>query len=153
MSLRALLAPILLALALGGAPAAQTAPSPVNVLAGNRLAIHGYDPVAYFVEGRPRRGRPEFAVEHRGARWLFANEENRGRFRADPERYLPAYGGYCAYGVSQGYLVKIDPNAWRIVDGRLYLNYDRGVQRTWEKDVPGHVATANRNWPRLVPAP
>jgi YHS domain-containing protein len=146
---------LVFAAALGVAPMpgdAQAA-SPINVLAGNGVAIHGYDPVAYFVDGGPRKGRPELALDHAGARWLFASEANRERFRAEPQKYLPAYGGYCAYGVAQGYLVKIDPDAWAIVDGRLYLNSDRSVARTWRKDVPGYVAKADANWPGLVSKP
>jgi YHS domain-containing protein len=127
--------------------------SPVNVLAGGRVAIHGFDPVAYFVEGGPRKGRPELAVERNGARWLFSSPANKARFEADPERYLPAYGGYCAYGVAQGYLVKIDPDAWTIIDGRLYLNYDRSISETWRKDVPGYLKKADGNWPRLTGRP
>jgi YHS domain-containing protein len=129
---------------------AQNAKSAINVLAGGRVAIHGYDPVAYLVDGGPRKGRSDLAVEHGGARWLFASEENRRRFEADPARYIPAYGGYCAYGVAQGYLVKIDPEAWSVVDGRVYLNYDKPVQQSWLKDVPGYVAAANVNWPKLT---
>jgi hypothetical protein len=129
---------------------AQPAKSPVNVLAGNRLAIHGYDPVAYFTDGGPRKGRADLTAEHAGAIWRFASDENRRRFENDPSRYLPAYGGYCAYGVSRGYLVKIDPEAWSIVDSRLYLNYDKPVRATWLKDVPGFVAAADKNWPRLI---
>jgi hypothetical protein len=140
---------------LGLAPAAiEAAPqSPVNVLAGQRIAIHGYDPVAYFVDGGPRKGRPDLVVEHAGARWLFSSEANKARFAAEPEKYMPVYGGYCAYGVAQGYLVKIDPAAWAIVAGRLYLNYDRSVAETWRKDVPGHVKKADQNWPRLIGKP
>ena len=125
--------------------------SPVNILAGGRVAIHGL--VAYFVEGGPRKGRSELAVERNGARWLFSSVANRARFEADAERYLPAYGGYCAYGVAQGYLVKIDPEAWTIVDGRLYLNYDRSISETWREDVPGYVHKADGNWPRLIGKP
>jgi YHS domain-containing protein len=147
---------LVLAAALGLAPVPRGgahAASAVNVLAGNGVAIHGYDPVAYFVDGGPRKGRPELALDHAGARWLFSSEANRARFRDEPEKYLPAYGGYCAYGVAQGYLVKIDPDAWAIVEGRLYLNYDRSVARTWRKDVPGYVAKADANWPGLVGKP
>lgn len=127
--------------------------SPVNVLAGGRVAIHGYDPVAYFVDGGPRPGKPEFAVDREGARWLFSSEANKQRFEEDPMHYLPIYGGYCAYGVAQGYLVKIDPDAWSIVDDRLYLNYDREVQASWLEDVPGFLAKADANWPGLVGQP
>jgi YHS domain-containing protein len=136
-----------------GSSLIEAAQSPVNVLAGGRIAIHGYDPVAYFVDGGPRKGRSDLAVERGGARWLFSSEANKARFTADPERYLPAYGGYCAYGVAQGYLVKIDPEAWAIVDGRLYLNYDLSIRETWRKDVPGFVRKADGNWPRLVGKP
>ena len=80
-------------------------------------------------------------------------EANKARFAAEPEKYTPVYGGYCAYGVAQGYLVKIDPDAWAIVDGRLYLNYDRSVAETWRKDVPGYVKKADENWPRLIGKP
>jgi hypothetical protein len=132
--------------------AAQTQPA-VNVLEGGGIAIHGYDPVAYFVEGGPRKGRLELAVQHDGASWLFASEANKKRFEDEPEKCLPAYGGYCAYGVAQGYFVKVDPNAWRIVDNRLYLNYDRWVARTWVKDIPGYVGKADANWRKLVGRP
>ena len=138
------------ALALAVLPARAEPKPAVNVLGGGGVAIHGYDPVAYFTEGKPRKGQREHAVERAGARWLFASAENKARFEKEPERYLPAYGGYCAYGVAQGYLVKIDPDAWRIVDGKLYLNYDRATARTWLKDVPGYIAAANTKWPGLV---
>ena len=140
----------LAALVVGPALIEASAQSPVNVLAGGRVAIHGYDPVAYFVDGGPRKGRADLAVERGGARWLFASEANRERFRAEPEKYLPAYGGYCAYGVAQGYLVKVDPEAWSVVNGRLYLNYDLSIREAWRKDVPGYVQKADGNWPRLV---
>jgi YHS domain-containing protein len=148
-----LLGSLLATLAAGPVRAApEPAKSPVNVLAGDRLAIHGYDPVAYFVDGGPREGRSDLAVEHGGAVWRFASEENRKRFRADPARYVPAYGGFCAYGVSQGYLVKIDPEAWTIVDERLHLNYDIPIRDAWLKDVRGFNAKADANWRKLVPA-
>jgi YHS domain-containing protein len=143
----------LAAIVIGPSLTAAAPQSAVNVLGGGRVAIHGYDPVAYFVDGGPRKGRADLAVERGGARWLFASPENKARFEADPERYLPAYGGYCAYGVAQGYLVKIDPAAWAIVGGRLYLNYDRSVRETWRKDVPGYVKQADGKWPGLVGKP
>lgn len=146
---------LVLAGSLGEAPllSAQTASPRINTLEGRRLAIHGYDPVAYFVVGGPRRGRADLTHEREGAVWRFATEANRARFRADPDRYTPIYGGYCAYGVSQGYLVKIDPKSWSIVGGRLYLNYDPAVRETWSKDVPGYVAKADQSWPKLTSAP
>jgi YHS domain-containing protein len=130
---------------------AQDAQHPVNTLGApaENVAIRGYDPVAYFRDGGPRHGKPEFAVQHDGATWWFAGAENKALFEADPEKYMPAFGGFCAYGTSRGYLVKIEPEAWSIVDGRLYLNYDLGVRDTWLKDAKGNIAKAKANWPRL----
>lgn len=126
----------------------------VNTLGSHDgTAIRGYDPVAYFREARPRRGKAEFSVRHHGAVWRFASAENKALFQADPERYLPAYGGYCAYGTSRGYLVKIEPDAWSIVDGRLYLNYDLGIRKTWLGDSGVFIRKADENWPALSSAP
>jgi YHS domain-containing protein len=133
-----------------GFPRVSNAQSPVNTLAGNRLAIHGYDPVAYFVDRGPREGRSDLTVDHAGAVWRFASEHNRKLFETDPERYVPAFGGYCAYGVAQGYLVEIDPAAWSMIDGRLYLNYDLSVRAAWLTDVEGYIRRATANWPRLT---
>ncbi len=88
-----------------------------------------------------------------GATWYFASAEHKALFAADPERYLPAYGGFCAYGTSRGYLVKIEPEAWSIVDGKLYLNYDLGVRTTWLRDRAKYIGRADRNWPRLSTMP
>ena len=114
------------------------------------FAIKGYDPVAYFVEGRPTPGAREYALMHGGAVWLFANAANRARFADDPQKYTPAYGGYCAYAVSKGYLAPIDPTAWRIVDGKLYLNYNADIQKVWSSDIPGYIGRANANWPKVL---
>ncbi len=113
------------------------------------LAIKGYDAVAYFAEGKPVEGDRDFEYEWRGATWRFASAENRDRFAADPENYAPQYGGFCAWAVAEGKTAPIDPEAWRIVDGRLYLNYSAQVQKTWEEDIPGNIKRANANWPRL----
>jgi YHS domain-containing protein len=127
------------------------APRPANTLgSSDGLAIRGYDPVAYFRDGGPRQGKPEFSVQHGGATWRFASAEHKALFQADPQRYLPAYGGFCAYGTSRGYLVKIEPEAWSIVDGRLYLNYDLGVRETWARRTKTYIARAEGNWPRLT---
>jgi len=125
-------------------------PRPINTLgSADGLAIRGYDPVAYFSDGGPRLGKPEFTVRHGGANWRFASAEHKALFEADPNRYMPAYGGFCAYGASRGYLVKIEPEAWSIVAGRLYLNYDLGVRETWLGRTKTYIARANGNWPRL----
>jgi hypothetical protein len=113
------------------------------------VAIEGTDPVAYFSAGRPTPGSSDFEHEWMGATWRFVSAENRDRFAADPEQYAPQYGGYCAWAVSQGYTAKIDPEAWRIVDGRLYLNYSPAVQSQWQSDVPGNIAKADANWPKI----
>ncbi|WP_372616799.1 YHS domain-containing (seleno)protein [Falsiroseomonas sp.] len=121
-----------------------------RIFAENGLAVRGTDVVAYFSEGRPVPGRAEFTHDWGGATWRFASAANRDRFAADPARYAPAYGGFCAYAVSEGYTAPIDPAAWRIVEGRLFLNYDRRTQRIWEGDIPGRIARADANWPRLA---
>lgn len=113
-------------------------------------AIRGYDPVAYFVTGAPQRGRDDLRLDWNGATWHFANAENLAAFRADPERYAPQYGGYCAWAVANGYTASIDPDAWAIVDDRLFLNYSKGVQRQWQEDVPGNIARGDRNWPQVL---
>ena len=113
-------------------------------------AIRGYDAVAYFTERRPVEGTSAHRFEWMGATWSFASAENRAAFEAEPEKFAPRYGGYCAWAVSQGYTASIDPKAWRIIDGALYLNYSLGVQKRWEKDIPGNIAKAEVNWPRLL---
>ncbi len=113
-------------------------------------AIRGYDPVAYFTLGKATEGRAEHTAEWQGANYRFASAENLALFQADPARYAPQYGGYCAYAVSQGYTASIDPAAWSIVDGKLYLNYSSGVQQRWQRDVPGHISAADQNWPEVL---
>ena len=120
-----------------------------TVFAEGGAAIRGYDPVAYFTDGRPVEGRPEFTATRDGATWRFASAEHKAAFDAEPAKYAPQYGGYCAWAVSQGYTAPIDPDAWKVVDGKLYLNYSRDVQTNWQKDIPGHIAKADGNWPGL----
>lgn len=130
-------------------PAATIAKEPVyqSLLS---VAIDGTDPVAYFTEGRPVEGEAKFTHEWNGATWRFASASNRDRFVADPERYAPQFGGYCAWAVSQGYTASTDPDAWKIVDGKLYLNYNKSIQARWERDIPGHIAAAEGNWPSVL---
>ncbi len=129
---------------------AGSEPSAINTLGTDGVAIKGYDPVAYFTEGAPHKGSAEFAAEHNGVKWYFASAENKTLFEADPDKYTPAYGGYCAFGVSQGYLVKIEPDAWSIRDGKLYLNYDKSVQTKWAKKPAKYIQQADEQWPGLV---
>ncbi len=116
----------------------------------DNVAIKGTDPVAYFTESQAVEGSDEFAYEWNGATWHFASAENRDLFSANPEQYAPQYGGHCAWAAAQGYVADIDPTAWSIVDGSLYLNFDAGVQRRWEKDIPGFIADADEKWPGIV---
>jgi len=114
------------------------------------VAIAGADPVAYFTEGRFVEGDEVHALEWQGATWHFASAANRDAFRAEPERYAPQYGGYCAYAVAHGDTASIDPEAWAIVDGKLYLNYSRSIQKNWQVDRAAFIERADANWPRLL---
>jgi YHS domain-containing protein len=114
------------------------------------LAVAGYDPVAYFTDGKPVEGSSDFTTEWKGTTWRFASAAHRDAFKADPDKYAPQYGGYCAWAVSQDKTAGIDPQAWKIVDGKLYLNYDQDVRAKWEKDVPGNIRKADANWPGLL---
>jgi YHS domain-containing protein len=116
------------------------------------LAIGGYDPVAYFTEGRPVEGTSDFTTEWKGATWRFASVAHRDAFVANPDKYAPQYGGYCAWAVAHDKTAAIDPEAWRIVDGKLYLNYSKDIQKQWEQDVPGYIGKADAIWPRLLGA-
>jgi YHS domain-containing protein len=113
------------------------------------LALKGYDPVAYFTEKKPLPGKPEFTAQHQGATYRFASAANRDAFVAAPARYAPQYGGYCAFGMASGYKAPIEPDAWTVVDGKLYLNYSQSVRSRWSRDVPGHIRSADANWPKL----
>ena len=123
--------------------------APTKIFAENGVAIRGTDPVAYFTQRQPVQGRQDLAYQWNGVTWWFATAQHRTQFAQNPEAYTPQYGGFCAYGVAQGALVEIDPGSWAIVEGKLYLNYNAAVQQLWEEDIPGHIAQANRNWPRL----
>lgn len=114
------------------------------------IAIKGYDPVAYFTIGRSVKGSEQFTYEWKGAKWLFSLKEHLDLFTAAPDKYAPKYGGYCAYAVSQGTTADIDPDSWSIVDGRLYLNLNRDVQRFWSGNIKGYIEKADRNWPTVL---
>lgn len=120
------------------------------IFAPDGIAIRGYDAVTYFTEGKPVRGVPEYAAQWKGATWYFASAANRDAFRAVPEKYVPQYGGYCAYGIAQGVAPESDPTLWRIVDGKLYLNINARVQERWVRDIPGYVRAADQNWPNVL---
>lgn len=115
----------------------------------NDVILAGHDAVAYFTEGRPVAGSAEFTVTYRGAIYRFLSAENRDRFRADPAKYAPVYGGYCALGTSFGKKFQVDGKAFEIVDGRLYVNKNLQVYQTWKKDIPGNIVKADRQWPKI----
>jgi hypothetical protein len=116
----------------------------------NGLALQGYDVVAYATDSASVRGRAEFEYRWQNVVWRFASAAHRDEFARAPERYVPQFGGYCAWAVSRGYTADIDPHAWRIVDGKLYLNYSKRVQRMWEQDVEGNIAKGRANWPGVL---
>jgi YHS domain-containing protein len=135
--------------ALSASPAAaQQAPVHTGLL--SRVAVGGYDPVAYFTDGRPVRGAEAHRITHQGYEYRFASAEHLAAFRANPARYLPQYGGYCAWAVSQGYTASGNPRNWRIVDGKLYLNYNDEIQQRWERDIPGFIRSGDANWPQVL---
>ncbi len=115
----------------------------------NGLALQGYDPVAYFTLGAPTRGQPDLISEHNGAVYRFSSTEHKALFDANPDKYMPAYGGYCAYGVAVGAKAPVEIDKFRIVKGKLYLNLNAGIQRRWENDITSYIVKANRNWPNL----
>jgi len=120
----------------------------VNV--NNGYAVHGYDVVAYFTIGAPTEGRAQFTAEFQGATYRFASADHRDRFAADPAAFAPQYGGYCAFGTAMGRKFDGDPTAWRIVDGKLYLNLNKTIQQRWFSDIPGFIRGAENNWPIIV---
>jgi YHS domain-containing protein len=120
---------------------------------GAPLAVHGYDPVAFFTRNAPTLGSPEHAAVYDGATYYFASRDNQEAFEADPQRYVPAFGGYCAFGVSVGKKFDADPRYWTIADGRLYLNLNAEIAKQFARDVPGAVAKAQKNWRRIEHEP
>jgi YHS domain-containing protein len=113
------------------------------------LAVHGFDVVAYFTEGKPTKGDAKLAAVHGAATYRFASQSNLAAFNANPDKYVPAYGGFCAYGVSVNAKFDGNPENWKIVDGKLYLNLDSGIQQAWLKDVPGNIKKAEAIWPGI----
>ena len=115
----------------------------------NGVAIKGYDPVAFFKESKPVRGKDDLRSEYKGSTFVFANADNRAAFAADPEKYAPQYGGYCAFGTARGYKADIDPATFTVIDGRLYLNYNTQVQREWTADRTRFIRQADERWPTV----
>ena len=149
--LKAVIVATTVALAISALPSAALAAKPeIYSPAFSRVAVEGYDPVAYFTLGRPEKGSEAFTTTYKGAEFRFASAANLARFKANPGAYAPQFGGYCAWAVSQNYTAKGDAQYWRIVNGKLYLNYSADVQKKWEKNIPGFIAKGNSNWPNVI---
>jgi len=147
ITIKSLLSAVVVPFVLVATLLAQKAPAIYT--AKGTLALSGYDAVSYFKDGKPLPGKPDFVYQWMDATWRFSSAENRDAFAQDPAKYAPQYGGYCAFGTSQGHLVPGDPKAWKIVDNKLYLNYNKIVRKFWLQDVPGHIEKADENWPKL----
>ncbi len=117
------------------------------------LAIGGYDPVSYFSDTKPAKGDFQITAEHEGAVYRFVNKENRDKFLKEPAKYTPHYGGYCAYGIAKGKKFAADPTVWQIVDGRLMLNLDEKIAKTFNTDLQENVVKADKNWKKLKEEP
>jgi len=141
---------LFVALVLAAAGPAMAAKSEINQSFFGAVAIEGTDPVAYFTDKKPVEGSLDFSLKWKGAEWRFKTAANRDAFAAAPEKYAPQFGGYCAWAVSRGYTATINPEAWSIVGGRLYLNYSKGMQGQWSQDIPGNIAKGIRNWPGVL---
>jgi YHS domain-containing protein len=115
------------------------------------VAIHGYDPVSYFVAGKPEKGKAHISYKWSGATWLFSSETNRSIFVGDPEKYAPQFGGFCAYAASYGQFADTDPDAWSIVNGKLYLNFSLRVREIWRPRAEEFIGDARQLWPTMTP--
>ena len=140
---------VLIGLAVAAAAAVGTKPL-VNKGESGDLAIKGYDVVAYFGAGVSTKGDERFVHRWNDATWQFATAKNRNLFARDPDKYAPQFGGYCAWAISHGYTADVDPEAFRIVDGKLYLIYSKSVELRWEQDIPGNIVRAQTNWPAVL---
>ena len=123
---------------------------PVYTSFFSNKAIKGYDTVAYFTENKPVKGLKEFNTEYQGAQWYFSSQENLDLFLADPEKFAPQYGGYCAYAVAKNTTASIKPELFTIEDGKLYLNYNNEINETWQNNRQEFIEQADANWPALL---
>ena len=139
---------LVLFVVIGVANAAEV-PEHINV-DSEGYSIDRYDPVAYFTEGRPLRGKREFNAEYQGAKYAFSSEINREQFLSDPDKYVPQYGGYCAYGVVHGGKSEVDPEVWEVVDGKLYLMISGGTKSIWQKRKKAYIQMADKAWQSII---
>lgn len=133
-----------------GAFSAYAAQPQVYTNSSTGIAINGYDPVAYFKQNKPVEGQPNYSTKWKGATWYFSSEENKTQFVNAPKKYAPQYGGYCAFAVSYGSTATTVPEAWSIVNNKLYLNNSLGVRSRWQTDIPGYIKKADANWPGVL---
>jgi YHS domain-containing protein len=120
----------------------------VNQIDG--IALHGFDPVAYFTQNKAVKGEAEFTAQYKGVTYEFASKEDQATFQANPAKYVPQYGGFCAFAVSKGIKADIDPHAFAINDGKLYVNYSEKALQAYQGDVKGNTQNANHNWPDVA---
>ncbi len=126
------------------------AADPIYTGVFSNKAASGFDVVAYFTQGKAIKGKRTHKAEYLGADWHFASADHLALFQAEPQKYAPQYGGYCAWAVAQGNLASSEPEQWTIVDGKLYLNYNKSVNEKWSKDIPTFITTADQNWPSVL---
>lgn len=141
---------LLVSAVIGMSPATSAVAAPADVNVDNSgLAILGYDPVAYFEINKPAKGKPEHTASHKGAVYRFVSERHRQLFVANPGKYVPAYGGWCSFGMRYGQTSRIDPLSWDIVDGRLYLTLNLGTRAVWQKGKTENIMIADRLWEKI----
>ena len=121
-----------------------------EIFTNKGIAVKGYDVVAYFEESKPVKGSKEHQLKWKDAIWYFSSAENLAKFKEEPQRFAPQYGGYCAYAVANGSTAPIDPDAWSIVDNKLYLNFNKSIQKKWEANTTQHINQADQNWPKVL---
>jgi YHS domain-containing protein len=143
----------LVALSVATVPAsapAATKPAPEIYVAADGLAASGYDVTAYFLRGKPVRGNAMHQIQYKGVTWRFESADSLTRFKADPAAFAPQFGGYCAWAVSQGYIASGDPQQWKVVGGKLYLNFNARAKELWEADQANAIKRGHANWPKVL---
>jgi len=130
--------------------ATSQAKSPIYTSFFSNVAVSGYDSVAYFTQGKAVKGNSKFSTDYQGATWHFSSEQNLALFTQAPAQYAPQYGGYCAWAVAKNDVASSDPLAWRIIDNKLYLNYNLSIQAKWLKDPKNLIIKANKHWPNVL---
>ena len=149
LTLRKLVVAAALATSTVAVAAPVFAEAPIYTPKKNNVAVQGYDPVAYFTDGEPTKGTKDYKTTYMGAEFHFASQENLDTFTANPEAYAPQYGGYCAWAIADGKYAKGSAKHWAIVDGKLYLNYNRSIQKKWNKDTAGFIERGDAQWSTL----